>query len=93
MSQSRRHSLVEACASTAVGFVVSMVLQHFVMRAMGRPTTLAEDAAVVSIFTVVSIVRGYVLRRAFNRWTRRSLAACAPTPSCSCSSSPSRQTV
>ena len=92
MSQSRRGSLIEAMVSTATGFAVSMVLQHFTMQALGRPTSTAEDLAVVSIFTVASIVRGYVLRRVFNRWTRREAAACDPTPSCSCSSPRSQQT-
>ena len=91
MSQSRRGSLIEALISTATGFAVSMVLQHFTMRALGRPTSAAEDLAVVSIFTVASIVRGYVLRRVFNRWTRREVQ-CDPTPSCSCSSPRSQQT-
>lgn len=67
-SQSRRKSLVETATSTAIGFVVSLVLTAIVMPAFGYPTTWAHDFWITSIFTVASIARGYCVRRMFEAW-------------------------
>lgn len=66
--QSRRHSLVEAVANIAVGFVVSLGITAVVMPAFGNQVTLSENFAITAIFTVASLVRAYALRRLFNRW-------------------------
>ena len=63
--QSRKGSLVETCASTAIGFAVSLVLTAIVMPAFGYPTTWAHDFWITVIFTVASVVRGYCVRRFF----------------------------
>lgn len=65
MTQSRRMSLIETCASIAIGFVVSMAIQAVVLPAFGHAITPAENFWITCIFTVASIVRGYAVRRAF----------------------------
>ena len=70
MSQSRRMSLIETCASIAIGFVVSVIITAVVMPAYGHHVTLADNIQITLIFTVASIARGYLVRRAFNRWGR-----------------------
>lgn len=65
--QSRRGSMLETVTSTAIGFIVSLVLTAAVLPAFGYPTTWAHDFWITCIFTVASIVRGYVVRRLFNR--------------------------
>lgn len=70
MSQSRRASLVEAVTNVAVGYGVAMATQAVVLPLFGLHASVAEHAAIAGIFTVVSIVRSYVLRRVFNRLTR-----------------------
>lgn len=64
--QSRLDSLAEALTNTAIGFVISMVTWHFVARGFGIPMPIGENLMITGIFTVVSIVRQYVLRRAFD---------------------------
>lgn len=64
--QARIDSLMEALTNTAVGFVVSLVTWIFVAAGMGIPMTWGENLLITGIFTVVSIVRQYVLRRAFD---------------------------
>lgn len=71
MSQSRRMSLLETCASIAIGFVVSLAITAVVMPAYGHHVTLGQNLQITAIFTVASIVRGYLVRRAFNRWGLR----------------------
>lgn len=64
--QSRSKSLLETVTSTAIGFVVSLLLTAAVMPAFGYPTTWSHDFWITVIFTVASIVRGYGVRRWFN---------------------------
>lgn len=68
MKQRRRLSLVEAVVSTAIGFAISYTIwpavQVFVLH---QPVHMGQGAAVVGVYTAVSIVRGYIVRRAFNR--------------------------
>ena len=65
MKQSRAMSLVEAVANVAVGYGVAVVTQIVVFPVFGLHTTLAQNLKMGAVFTVVSIVRSYVLRRLF----------------------------
>lgn len=62
--QTRKLSLIEAATNTAVGFVLSFALQSWIFQELSHGFNLGVTAA----FTVLSLVRGYVLRRAFNRY-------------------------
>lgn len=70
MSQSRRHSLIETIAGVAIGFVVSVLASMWVYPMFGHAFTLGQNMGITVIFTVLSIARGYLVRRAFNRWGR-----------------------
>lgn len=63
--QSRLMSLVEAAANVVVGFLVAMTTQIIVFPWFGLHASVAEHLAIGAAFTVVSIVRSYLLRRAF----------------------------
>lgn len=65
-NQSRMDSFMEAITNTAVGFIVSLVTWVIVAWSMNIPVTWGENFIIVSIFTVVSIIRSYILRRLFN---------------------------
>lgn len=65
MPQSRLMSLVEALANVAVGFGVAVLTQVIVFPMFGLTTTLAQNLKLGLIFTGVSILRSYALRRAF----------------------------
>lgn len=70
MSQSRRHSFIETITGVAIGFMVSMALSAVVYPAFGHKFSMIQNFWITAIFTVASIVRGYVVRRAFNHWGR-----------------------
>lgn len=53
--------------STAIGFVMSLVLGYVVYPMFGHTFTLAQNVGITAIFTIASIARGYVVRRWFNR--------------------------
>lgn len=65
MSQSRRLSLVEAATNVLVGYVLAVVAQIVVFPRLGLHPSLGENFAIGALFTVISFVRGYALRRLF----------------------------
>jgi hypothetical protein len=65
MKQSRLMSLVESLANVLVGYGVAVVTQMAVFPLFGLALTVTENLLIGLIFTVVSIVRSYVLRRGF----------------------------
>jgi membrane protein implicated in regulation of membrane protease activity len=72
MSQSRTMSLVESIANVLAGFGVAVAMQIAVFPLFGLRTSLAENLAMGAIFTLVSIVRSYCLRRVFERIRARA---------------------
>lgn len=64
--QSRSASFFEMLTSTLLGFVHSVVVQRALFPAMGHDFGYADNLVVASVFTAVSILRGYTMRRLFN---------------------------
>lgn len=67
MIQSRMMSLVEAIANVAVGYILAIVTQIVVFPWFGFDTTLGEHLTIGLVFVAVSLARGYLLRRLFER--------------------------
>jgi membrane protein CcdC involved in cytochrome C biogenesis len=65
MKQSRLMSLVESLANVLVGYGVAVATQMVVFPLFGLAVTVFENLLIGLIFTVVSIVRSYALRRGF----------------------------
>ena len=65
--QSKRMSLIETLVSTAIGYLVAVATQAAVFPLFGLHVPLQDNLMIGAIFTVVSIVRGYLVRRVFNR--------------------------
>lgn len=63
--QSRKMSLVEISVSTAIGFVVAFMANAVVMPAFGHHVSASQNFWITVIFTVISIARGYCVRRLF----------------------------
>lgn len=66
MNQSRLVSLIETLANTAIGFIVSYLAWPFIAAAADLHYTNGQHAGVTAAFTVLSVARGYVIRRFFN---------------------------
>lgn len=66
MSQTSRQSAIETCASTAIGFAIAYVASYTVLPLFGHNVTHGENFWITAIFTVISLVRGYFVRRLFN---------------------------
>ncbi|KGJ22534.1 hypothetical protein [Paracoccus sanguinis] len=68
MTQSRRMSLIEAVTNVAVGYALAVVTQIMVFPWFDLHPSLGENLALGVIFTAISLIRGYALRRLFERW-------------------------
>ena len=78
MSQSKLASMVEVATNMAVGFIVSVYAQAVIFPMYGFSTlSLTENVQIVTIFTIISMVRSYLVRRFFNWLTARREAVWA----------------
>jgi putative effector of murein hydrolase len=68
MTQSRRLSLIEAVTNVAVGYVLAVVTQILMFPWFGINPSLGENLAIGSVFTGISLLRSYALRRLFEGW-------------------------
>lgn len=68
MTQLRRHSLLEASLNTLSGFVISFISTFIIYPLLGVRTTGLQNFWIVVSFTVISVIRSYCWRRAFNWW-------------------------
>jgi hypothetical protein len=62
-------SLIEAIANVAVGFGVAVLTQMMIFPLFGLAVSLGQNLQIGAIFTAVSILRSYTLRRLFE-WIR-----------------------
>jgi len=67
MSQSRTMSAAESVANVAIGYGIALLTQVVVFGALQIPVSLGQNLWIGAVFTVVSLVRSYVMRRIFNR--------------------------
>lgn len=72
MSQSRRASAIEAIVNVLIGYWVAVLAQAAIFPIFGFHASTSQHMAIAGLFTVVSLLRSYVLRRVFNWFTRRA---------------------
>jgi len=66
--QTRVQSMLEQIANVASGFVVSFAFwTYVVVPVWNLPVQAAENLQITAAFTALSIARGYIWRRIFNR--------------------------
>jgi hypothetical protein len=58
-------SLIEAVANVALGYLVAVAAQIAVFPVFAIEVSLADNLAIGAVFTGVSILRSYLLRRLF----------------------------
>lgn len=69
--QSKKQSLIEASSNTVIGFGISYISTFIIFPLVGLQTSPGTNLMITIYFTIVSILRGYILRRYFNRKTYR----------------------
>ena len=65
--QSKRNSAFEATTNVAIGYLVSVLANVLILPLFGYNVPIGDSFAIGLAFTIVSLVRSYVLRRIFNR--------------------------
>lgn len=75
MQQTRLGSLVESLANIAVGYVVALLSQIAIFPLFDIHVPFSSNLWIGAWFTVISLVRSYVIRRWFN-----GLRFTQPTP-------------
>lgn len=68
MSQPCAVSALEALTNVAVGYGLAVAAQFAVFPVFGLVVTVPQSLGIGVVFTGLSIVRSYVLRRLFDRW-------------------------
>jgi hypothetical protein len=68
MRQTRRVSLVEAITNVIVGYALAVGMQIMVFPWFDLQASLGENLALGGVFTGISLLRGYALRRLFEHW-------------------------
>lgn len=58
-------SLVEAAANVIVGYLLAVATQVVVFPIFGIRIAMTDDLAIGGIFALVSLLRGFMLRRLF----------------------------
>jgi hypothetical protein len=71
MTQSRRMSLIEAITNVAVGYALAVASQIVVFPWFGVQASLGENLALGGVFTGISLLRSYALRRLIEAAQRR----------------------
>lgn len=67
MTQSRRHSALESVANVVIGYSINFVANMLIFPLFGWNISLEQNLVLGAVFTVISLVRSYWVRRLFNR--------------------------
>jgi hypothetical protein len=71
--QSRAGSLLEAAANVVAGYLLAILAQQLVLPLFGVEIGFGAHAGIAGVFTIVSMLRSYLLRRLFDHlaWQRQ----------------------
>jgi hypothetical protein len=64
-AQSNEESFLEAATNVSIGFAIALVTQAVAYPLLGISSTFETNSIIAAIFTVVSLIRSYLVRRAF----------------------------
>ena len=73
IKQTRLESLIESVINTGLGFLVALITQILVYPVFDINVTLGDQTLLALIFTSVSLVRGYIVRRYFNTYFKHTV--------------------
>lgn len=77
MSQSRLSSFIEAMINIIIGFGINFTANALVFPLFGWQISTADNFLLGAIYTVISLVRSYTIRRWFNARIHRAATAMA----------------
>jgi putative Mn2+ efflux pump MntP len=67
--QSKKQSFIESLTNTGVGFAISLMATFIVLPLFNIKSSIPQNIGITLCFTLISIIRGYIIRRYFNKKT------------------------
>lgn len=64
--QTRKHSLLESITNIAIGYTIALLSQLIIFPIFNTHIPLSDNILITFYFTIISLVRSYLLRRWFN---------------------------
>jgi uncharacterized protein YacL len=71
MNQTKLHSVIESITQTLIGVIISIIVQVILYPLLDIPVTFKQNLIITTVFFILSIVRGYFIRRYFNTKKKR----------------------
>lgn len=68
-TQSRKHSFIESLFNVFIGYVIAFASQLLIFPMYGGTFTLEQNFYIGLWFTLVSVIRSYIIRRWFTKKT------------------------
>ncbi len=65
--QTKKHSLLESLTNVIVGLLMSFLTQLVIYPILNIEVSLNQNIIITAVFFIISFVRGYVIRRIFNK--------------------------
>lgn len=72
MNQSRIESLIESIVNIIIGYGVALISQIAVFPLFGINVPISTNLCIGAWFTVISLIRSYIIRRFFNAQLHRA---------------------
>jgi hypothetical protein len=66
MNQTRLGSFIEAWINVAIGFAINFVANLVILPLIGFHISVGQNLFIGVLYTVISVLRSYVIRRWFN---------------------------
>jgi hypothetical protein len=65
--QSKKQSILETVTNVIAGLMISFVIQIVLYPILNIPVSINQNLIITFVFFVASFIRGYVIRRIFNK--------------------------
>jgi uncharacterized protein YacL len=65
--QSKKQSIIESLIQTVIGLITSLLIQLMLYPILNIPVTFSQNLIITFVFFIASIIRGYIVRRIFNK--------------------------
>ena len=69
--QTKKWSMIETLTNVGIGWFISFIANMLVLPLFGYNINLTDGVLISIIFTAISVIRGYVVRRWFNSKDKR----------------------
>lgn len=70
MNQSKKQSVIESITNTIIGLLTSFIIQLIIYPILKIPVSISQNVTITIVFFLVSVLRGYLIRRFFNKKTK-----------------------